>query len=142
MRDLRGCRVAALCWMRPGRAPAVDEAAAWHLDRVSPRPDVGNGAPSRLRPGNDTGDDEPASVVEMTAPARIASPSRPREGTGNDGKRWGSTVTQTRGSEAMQRSDLHLQTRLLIRRFGVRIPGGPPDVVFRVMLDVPASPDP
>jgi hypothetical protein len=51
MRDLRGCRVAALCWMRPGRAPAVDEAAAWHLDRVSPRPDVENCAPSRLRPG-------------------------------------------------------------------------------------------
>jgi hypothetical protein len=32
---------------------------------------------------------------------------------------------------------------LLIRRFGVRIPGGPPpNVVFQVMLDGTASPDP
>jgi hypothetical protein len=33
MRHLRSCRVAALCGMQPGSAPAVDEAAAWHLDR-------------------------------------------------------------------------------------------------------------
>jgi len=37
MRDLRSCRVAALCWMQPGRAPAVDEAAAGHLDRLKHR---------------------------------------------------------------------------------------------------------
>lgn len=37
MRDLRSCRVAALCWMQPGRALAVDEAATWHLDRLRSR---------------------------------------------------------------------------------------------------------
>jgi hypothetical protein len=38
----------------------------------------------------------------------------------------GSTETQMRSSEDRQRSDQHVRTRLLIRRFGVRIPGGPP----------------
>jgi hypothetical protein len=33
--------------------------------------------------------------------------------------------TQTHSSEPMQCSDLQLHTGLLIRRFGVRIPGGP-----------------
>lgn len=37
MRDLRSCRVAALCWMQPGRAPAVDEAAAWRLNHLKER---------------------------------------------------------------------------------------------------------
>lgn len=34
MRDLRSCRVASLCWMQAGRAPAIDEAAAWHLNHL------------------------------------------------------------------------------------------------------------
>jgi hypothetical protein len=36
------------------------------------------------------------------------------------------TETQTRSSKAVRGSDLHLRTRLLIRRFWVRVPGGPP----------------
>jgi hypothetical protein len=47
----------------------------------------------------------------------------------------GSSETQTRCSRDMQRSDLHVRTRLLIRRFGVRIPGGPP----RKPADITAS---
>jgi len=38
----------------------------------------------------------------------------------------GSQETQTAAQKDAQRSDLNLRTRLLILRFGVRIPGGPP----------------
>ena len=34
-------------------------------------------------------------------------------------------ATRARCSEDSQPSDMHLRTRLLIRRFGVRVPGGP-----------------
>jgi hypothetical protein len=43
MRDLRSCRVAALCWMQRGRARAVDEAAEWHLSHLKSL----RGAPNR-----------------------------------------------------------------------------------------------
>jgi hypothetical protein len=44
------------------------------------------------------------------------------------------TETHTSSSESSQRCDLHVRTRLLIRRFGVRVPGGPPtsDPLHRV----------
>jgi Phosphotransferase enzyme family len=37
MRDLRSWCVATLCWLQPGRAPEVDEAAVWHLDHLKER---------------------------------------------------------------------------------------------------------
>lgn len=38
----------------------------------------------------------------------------------------GTTETQTRSSEDHERYHLRVLGRLLIRRFGVRVPGGPP----------------
>jgi hypothetical protein len=44
--------------------------------------------------------------------------------------------------EAIQRSDQHLYTGLLIRRFGVRIPGGPPHGrgMMDQRFDIPQEP--
>jgi len=54
----------------------------------------------------------------------------------------GCVETKTASSNDIHRSDLHSSIRLLIRRFRVRIPGGPTlFVLFRVMLDVPAAHD-
>jgi hypothetical protein len=46
--------------------------------------------------------------------------------TGKRGEMTGCAETQNQRSEGPQPSDQHLRTGLLIRRFGVRIPGGPP----------------
>jgi hypothetical protein len=67
-------------------------------------------------------------VIEMAARAAVLSPSHPREETGNVAKRWDVERPQTASSDDIQRSDQHSSTRLLIRRFGVRIPGGPPSL--------------
>jgi hypothetical protein len=47
MRDLRSCRVAALCWMQRGRARAVDEAAEWHLGHLKSLRGAPNGRPMK-----------------------------------------------------------------------------------------------
>jgi hypothetical protein len=83
------------------------------LELVASRIPSGNWRSSELR------------SVEMTASDVLLSPSRPRGRTGNVEKRWVRNETQTRCSEAVQLPDLHRRTRPLIRRFGVRVPGGP-----------------
>jgi len=64
-------------------------------------------------------------ALEMTTPTGPLSPSHPRDGTGNVGKRRVSLRRRRPARDDIQRSDQHSSTRLLIRRFGVRIPGGP-----------------
>jgi len=61
----------------------------------------------------------------MTTPIEVVSLVIPVKGRGTTGT-MGTTATRTRRSQAVQSTDLHPWARPLIRRFGVRVSGGPP----------------
>ena len=61
-------------------------------------------------------------MVFLTIQSTAISPSHPVK----ERETMGSSETQTCSSGYLRPSDLHLETKLLIRRFRVRVPGGPP----------------
>lgn len=68
----------------------------------------------------------PAEPVRWTLPTLRSVPVSVPSCTGKRRETMGFVETQTRRSEAIPLPDLHPPTGLLIRRFDVRVPGGPP----------------